>query len=124
MSRRGLQTLFNCGDPCITVLMVCNSGLFSDLSAAMPGMPKTGKEMLREILSPVSYILDGETHITCQNGLAFRLLANQRIRRKRTLTGNALGRQQCLSDNIQPRKLVHPVLSVEGAVTDSLGYVV
>lgn len=69
MSCGGLQTLFNCDDPRITALMVCNSGLFSDPSVAMPGMPMPKKEKLKEIHSPVIYILGGEEDIAYGNGM-------------------------------------------------------
>lgn len=69
MSCGGLQTLFNCADPRISTLMVCNSGLFIDANAAIPNMPMPGKEKLNEIHTPVIYILGGETDIAYRNGM-------------------------------------------------------
>ena len=57
MSCGGLQTLFNCADPRITLLMICNSGLFNQQNAgqAVGGMPMPPKEKLKEIHTPVMY---------------------------------------------------------------------
>ena len=65
MSCGGLQTLFNCADPRITLLMICNSGLFNQQNAgqAVGGMPMPPKEKLKEIHTPVMYMLGGETDI-------------------------------------------------------------
>ena len=66
-----LQTLFNCADPRITLLMICNSGLFNQQNAgqAVGGMPMPPKEKLKEIHTPVIYILGGETDIAYGNGM-------------------------------------------------------
>ncbi len=71
MSCGGLQTLFNCADPRITSLMICNSGLFNQQNAnqAVGGMPMPPKEKLKEIHTPVIYILGGETDIAYGNGM-------------------------------------------------------
>ena len=71
MSCGGLQTLYNCDDPRIRTLMVCNSGLFNQQNAhqAVGGMPMPPKEKLREIHSPVIYILGGEEDIAYANGM-------------------------------------------------------
>ena len=62
MSCGGLQTLFNCADPRIKTLMICNSGLFNQENAgqAVGGMPMPPKEKLKEIHTPIIYILGGE----------------------------------------------------------------
>lgn len=71
MSCGGLQSLFNCADPRITALMICNSGLFNQQNAgsAMPNMPMPPKEKLKEIHTPVIYILGGEPDIAYANGM-------------------------------------------------------
>ena len=69
MSCGGLQTLFNCADKRISSLMVCNSGLFSDPSTAMPGMPMPTKDKLREIHCPVLYLMGGKEDIAYGNGM-------------------------------------------------------
>ena len=71
MSCGGLQTLYNCADPRIKTLMVCNSGLFNQQNRgqAVGGMPMPPKEKLNEIHSPVIYILGGETDIAYNNGM-------------------------------------------------------
>ena len=71
MSCGGLQTLFNCADPRITALMICNSGLFNQQNAfqAVGGMPMPPKEKLDEIHTPVIYILGGKEDIAYENGM-------------------------------------------------------
>jgi hypothetical protein len=71
MSCGGLQTLFNCADPRITLLMICNSGLFNQQNAgqAVGGMPMPPKEKLKDIHTPVMYMLGGETDIAYGNGM-------------------------------------------------------
>jgi hypothetical protein len=71
MSCGGLQTLYNCADPRIKTLMVCNSGLFNvqNASQAVGGMPMPPKEKLKEIHSPVIYILGGKSDIAYENGM-------------------------------------------------------
>ena len=71
MSCGGLQTLYNCADPRITTLMVCNSGLFNQQNAhqAVGGMPMPPKEKLLDIHTPVIYILGGKEDIAYENGM-------------------------------------------------------
>ena len=71
MSCGGLQTLFNCADPRIKTLMICNSGLFNQQNAnqAVGGMPMPPKEKLNEIHTPIIYILGGESDIAYGNGM-------------------------------------------------------
>ena len=71
MSCGGLQTLFNCADPRIKTLMICNSGLFKMENAmqAVGGMPMPPKSKLKEIHTPIIYILGGKTDIAYENGM-------------------------------------------------------
>jgi len=71
MSCGGLQTLFNCADPRISLLMICNSGLFNQQNAnqAVGGMPMPPKEKLKEIHTPIIYILGGKEDIAYGNGM-------------------------------------------------------
>jgi acetyl esterase/lipase len=71
MSCGGLQTLYNCADPRIKTLMICNSGLFNQQNAgqAVGGMPMPSKDKLKEIHTPIIYILGGETDIAYGNGM-------------------------------------------------------
>ena len=71
MSCGGLQTLFNCADPRIKALMICNSGLFNQQNAgqAVGGMPMPPKEKLNEIHTPSIYILGGSEDIAYGNGM-------------------------------------------------------
>ena len=71
MSCGGLQTLFNCADPRIKVLMICNSGLFNQQNAgqAVGGMPMPSKEKLKEIHTPIMYMLGGPEDIAYGNGM-------------------------------------------------------
>jgi len=71
MSCGGLQTLFNCADPRIKTLMICNSGLFNQQNAsqAVGGMPMPPKEKLNDIHTPIIYILGGEEDIAYGNGM-------------------------------------------------------
>lgn len=71
MSCGGLQTLFNCADPRISTLMICNSGLFKVTNAAqaMPNMPMPEKAKLKEIHTPIIYILGGQEDIAYENGM-------------------------------------------------------
>lgn len=77
MSCGGLQALFNCFDPRVTSIMICNSGLFEqpegDQGGAnarrMPGMPSVPKAKLKEIHCPIIYILGGESDIAYANGM-------------------------------------------------------
>lgn len=69
MSCGGLQTLYNCADPRITSLMICNSGLFNNSGNAVPNMPMPSKSKLEEIHCPIIYILGGPEDIAYQNGM-------------------------------------------------------
>ena len=71
MSCGGLQTLFNCADPRIKTLMICNSGLFNQENAgsAVGGMPMPPKSKLKEIHTSIIYILGGEKDIAYGNGM-------------------------------------------------------
>jgi acetyl esterase/lipase len=71
MSCGGLQTLFNCADPRIKLLMICNSGLFNQENAgqAVGGMPMPKKEKLNEIHTPIMYMLGGKEDIAYGNGM-------------------------------------------------------
>jgi hypothetical protein len=71
MSCGGLQTLFNCADPRIKALMICNSGLFNQENAgqAVGGMPMPPKEKLKEIHTPIMYLLGGPEDIAYENGM-------------------------------------------------------
>ena len=71
MSCGGLQSLFNCADPRITALMICNSGLFKlkNAAQAVGGMPMPSKSKLEDIHTPVFYILGGKEDIAYENGM-------------------------------------------------------
>lgn len=71
MSCGGLQTLYNCADPRIKTLMICNSGLFKqeNVAQAVGGMPMPPKLKLKEIHTPIIYILGGKTDIAYENGM-------------------------------------------------------
>ena len=71
MSCGGLQTLFNCADKRIKALMICNSGLFNQQNAnqAVGGMPMPPKEKLKQIHTPIIYILGGKEDIAYENGM-------------------------------------------------------
>jgi acetyl esterase/lipase len=71
MSCGGLQTLYNCADPRLKTLMICNSGLFNQMNAhqAVGGMPMPEKSKLKEIHTPVIYILGGKEDIAYENGM-------------------------------------------------------
>ena len=71
MSCGGLQTLYNCADPRIKTMMICNSGLFNVQNAhqAVGGMPMPPKSKLKEIHTPVIYILGGKEDIAYENGM-------------------------------------------------------
>ena len=68
MSCGGLQTLANAADSRLKTIMICNSGLFTDPSAAMPGMPMPHKDELKNIHTPVLYMLGGKEDIAYENG--------------------------------------------------------
>ena len=71
MSCGGLQSLFNCADPRIKTMMVCNSGLFNQQNAheAVGGMPMPPKSKLNDLHTSVLYMLGGEKDIAYQNGM-------------------------------------------------------
>ena len=71
MSCGGLQTLFNCADKRIASLMICNSGLFKQENAgsAVPNMPMPKKDKLKQIHTPIIYILGGKEDIAYENGM-------------------------------------------------------
>ena len=71
MSCGGLQTLYNCADPRIKTLMICNSGLFkqSNRAQAVGGMPMPDKSKLNDIHSSIIYILGGKPDIAYENGM-------------------------------------------------------
>jgi hypothetical protein len=71
MSCGGLQTLYNCADPRISTMMICNSGLFKQSNAhqAMGGMPMPEKAKLKEIHTPIIYIMGGKEDIAYENGM-------------------------------------------------------
>ena len=71
MSCGGLQTLFNCADPRIKTIMICNSGLFNQQNAgqAVGGMPMPPKEKLKELHTPIMYMLGGPEDIAYGNGM-------------------------------------------------------
>ena len=71
MSCGGLQTLFNCADPRISLLMICNSGLFkqSNAAQAVGGMPMPEKSKLKDIHTPIIYIMGGKEDIAYENGM-------------------------------------------------------
>jgi len=69
MSCGGLQALEIAPDPRVSTVMICNSGLFTNPSIAMPGMPNMGKDQLARLHTPVLYILGGEKDIAYKNGM-------------------------------------------------------
>ena len=71
MSCGGLQSLYNCADPRIRALMICNSGLFKQENAhqAVGGMPMPKKDKLNDIHTPIIYILGGKEDIAYENGM-------------------------------------------------------
>lgn len=69
MSCGGLQTLEVAPDPRITTIVVCNSGLFTNTTGRMPGMPQMGKEQLDKIHTPTLYLLGGKSDIAYENGM-------------------------------------------------------
>ena len=71
MSCGGLQTLHNCADKRITTIMICNSGLFkqSNAAQAVGGMPMPEKSKLKELHTPIMYMLGGKEDIAYENGM-------------------------------------------------------
>ena len=52
-------------------MMICNSGLFNSQNAgqAVGGMPMPTKDKLKEIHTPIMYLLGGKTDIAYENGM-------------------------------------------------------
>ncbi|HLT06688.1 MAG TPA: hypothetical protein VK014_04125 [Cyclobacteriaceae bacterium] len=69
MSCGGLQTLEVAGDPRISTIVVCNSGLFRQTGAGMPGMPQLSKSQLEKVHTPTLYLLGGPSDIAYENGM-------------------------------------------------------
>ena len=76
MSCGGLQALEVASDPRVTTAMICNSGVFnapmgggSGPGGGMPGMPGATKEGLKDLHSPIIYILGGEADMAYPNGM-------------------------------------------------------
>lgn len=71
MSCGGLQALEVAGDPRISSLVVCNSGIFIDpiRGNAMPMMPQLDKTHLKKIHTPTLYLLGGPSDIAYNNGM-------------------------------------------------------
>ncbi len=69
MSCGGLQTLEVAGDPRLTTIIVCNSGVLPNPGGGMPGMPQISKDQLEKIHTPTLYLLGGEKDIAYNNGM-------------------------------------------------------
>jgi hypothetical protein len=69
MSCGGLQTLEVAGDPRLTTIIVCNSGVLPNPGGGMPGMPQITKDQLEKIHTPTLYLLGGEKDIAYNNGM-------------------------------------------------------
>src|SRR5690554_6776479 len=69
MSCGGLQTLEVAGDPRISTIVVCNSGLFRQTGAGMPDMPQLSKSQLEKVHTPTLYLLGGPSDIAYENGM-------------------------------------------------------
>ncbi len=69
MSCGGLQALEVSGDPRISTLIVCNSGILDNLGNGMPGMPQLGKDQLEKVHTPTLYLLGGPSDIAYNNGM-------------------------------------------------------
>lgn len=69
MSCGGLQTLVNSGDERLKTIMICNSGSFINPAGAVPGMPMPSKDDLKNIHTPIMYLLGGPTDIAYENGM-------------------------------------------------------
>lgn len=63
----GLQAIQVGADPRIKTVLVHNSGIFNDSSQAMPGLPMN-KDMLKQLHTPVLYVLGGPADIAYPNG--------------------------------------------------------
>ncbi len=69
MSCGGLQTLEVAGDPRLTTIIVCNSGVLPNPGGGMPGMPQITKDQLEKLHTPALYLLGGEKDIAYNNGM-------------------------------------------------------
>ncbi len=69
MSCGGLQALENAGDPRISTLVICNSGILPTPNGGMPGMPQVTKDQISKIHTPTLYLLGGESDIAYNNGM-------------------------------------------------------
>ncbi len=69
MSCGGLQTLEVAGDPRVSTVVVCNSGIFSTPGNGRSAMPNLTKENLSKIHTPTLYLLGGEKDIAYANGM-------------------------------------------------------
>jgi hypothetical protein len=69
MSCGGLQTLEVAGDPRITTIVVCNSGIFRDATVKIPALPQLNKDQLKKIHTPTLYLLGGPSDIAYENGM-------------------------------------------------------
>ncbi|MBN2842552.1 MAG: alpha/beta hydrolase, partial [Sedimentisphaerales bacterium] len=69
MSCGGLQTLEIAADPRLSTIVIYNSGVLPDIATGMPGMPKMVKSDLKNIHTPVMYVLGGEKDIAYNNGM-------------------------------------------------------
>lgn len=69
MSCGGLQTLEVAGDPRVSTVVVCNSGILSNPGSGMSGMPSLTKDQLGKLHTPTLYMLGGEKDIAYNNGM-------------------------------------------------------
>lgn len=70
MSCGGLQALEVAGDPRLSTVIVCNSGIFiTGTSSGMPGMPALSKDQLKKVHTPIMYLLGGSEDIAYNNGM-------------------------------------------------------
>lgn len=69
MSCGGLQTLEVAGDPRITTVVVCNSGIFNTPGNGISNMPNLTKASLQKIHSPTLYLLGGPSDIAYSNAM-------------------------------------------------------
>lgn len=72
----GLQALTAAKDPRVAAVVLQNTGIFIDGPSAIPGMDLK-KDALKDLHTPVLYILGGETDIAYKNGMDdFKQLAH------------------------------------------------
>lgn len=64
----GLQALRVAGDPRVTAVVLHNTGVIMGTPSTIPGMD-VGKEVLKDVHTPVIYILGGPTDIAYTNGM-------------------------------------------------------